>query len=43
LRHCDWPAGLWYDSDGKKGLADAVHLATITNKAALSISDFELF
>jgi hypothetical protein len=34
---------LWYDSDGKKGDADAMHFATITNKAALSISDFELF
>jgi hypothetical protein len=34
---------LWYDSDGKKGDAHAMHFATVTNKAALSISDFELF
>ncbi|HEX2556166.1 MAG TPA: putative Ig domain-containing protein [Microvirga sp.] len=34
---------LYYDSDGKKGPADAVHFATISNKAPLTISDFELF
>lgn len=33
---------LLYDSDGKGG-DKAVHFATITNKVALSISDFELF
>jgi beta-glucanase (GH16 family) len=34
---------LWYDKDGRTGDADAVHFATVTNKAVLSISDFELF
>jgi hypothetical protein len=34
---------LYYDSDGKKGPADAVQFAVVTDKATLSISDFELF
>ncbi len=34
---------LYYDRDGWKGYANPTHFATVTNKAALSISDFELF
>lgn len=33
---------LWYDADGRKGDADAVHSATVPERAALSSADFEL-